>query len=356
VLTKVWPAELGTGSDRLRLETLRRLGGAEEIVGRHLEGVLDRFTESEKEVCSSMFEFLVTPGGTKIAHTASDLADFANVDQNLLEPTLEKLSASQTRILCTVASMEAETPMRYEIYHDSLAHAILEWRKSYVAKKDREKQESIRAAEAERQNKELEQAHALAAAQHGRAETQARSKKRLQWMLAVLGVFFILVVLAAVYAWNQRRTADQNAARAQYSEQLAHDSELKAQQASAALANAAASLATAAGAKDEAAKWSKLAAEAQVQARTLEAKGATALDRLTEAQRTITELNQQLAEANSDNNKLRLARRNVLANRSRPAQRPAIRSTGPLFRASSGNRWLKRRTGLRASATSESGA
>src|SRR5262249_15490698 len=154
-----------SGSHQLRLETLNKLGGAKEIVGKHLEGVLDRFTEGEKEVCSRMFEFLVTPGGAKIAHTVSDLADFAEADQNLLQPILEKLSGADTRILSPVASMEAETPMRYEIYHDSLAHAILEWRKSYVARREREEQERVRSEEAARQKKELDHATALAAAQ-----------------------------------------------------------------------------------------------------------------------------------------------------------------------------------------------
>src|SRR5207247_6777894 len=90
--------ELSSGSRQLRVATLQRLGGAEEIVGKHLEGVLGQLTDREKEVCSHIFKFLVTPGGTKIAHTASDLADFAKVPQDLLEPILWKLSGSETRI------------------------------------------------------------------------------------------------------------------------------------------------------------------------------------------------------------------------------------------------------------------
>jgi len=69
VLTKVWSEELGSGSRQLRAATLERLGGAEEIVGKHLEGVLGQLTDREKEICSHIFKFLVTPGGTKIAHS-----------------------------------------------------------------------------------------------------------------------------------------------------------------------------------------------------------------------------------------------------------------------------------------------
>src|SRR5438132_1239353 len=185
VLTKVWSEELGSGSRQLRVVTLERLGGAEEIVGKHLEGVLGQLTDREKEICSHIFKFLVTPGGTKIAHTASDLADFAKVPEDLLEPILWKLSGSETRILSPVPSVAAERPMRYEIYHDSLAHAILDWRKSHVARMEREEQERIRAAEAVRM-------------------------KRLQWMLATLILCLLFVVSAAGYAWNQRRVAIEN--------------------------------------------------------------------------------------------------------------------------------------------------
>ena len=137
VLKKVWHEELGNNSDVLRADTLDRLGGAEEIVGKHLESVLGELTEPEREICSRMFQFLVTPGGTKIAHTADDLADFAKMEVSVLSPILQKLSGSKNLILSPVASV-AEGPIRYEIYHDSLAHAILEWRKKYVEQQEKE--------------------------------------------------------------------------------------------------------------------------------------------------------------------------------------------------------------------------
>ncbi|HYR89540.1 MAG TPA: PASTA domain-containing protein [Terriglobia bacterium] len=307
VLTKVWNEELGSGSCRLRAATLERLGGAEEIVGKHLEGVLELLTESEKEICSRMFQFLVTPGGTKIAHTSSDLADFAKVPQELLEPILGKLSGSETRILSTVSSMAAEGPMRYEIYHDSLAHAILDWRKSYVARKEREEQERIRAAEAERQNRELEQARALATAQRERAEAQVRSTKRLQWMLGTLALFLLFVVLAASYAWNQRRIAMENEQLAKANEQRAQQNALEAQEAQAEAARAGEALAKSFGAKEEAERWSRLAVEAQAQVRNLEAKGVYESDKVALVQRAKRKLDEELAQARAENAQLKRA-------------------------------------------------
>jgi hypothetical protein len=197
--------------------------------------------------------------------------------------------------------------MRYEIYHDSLAHAILDWRKSYVAKKEREEQERIRAAEAARQNKELEQAHALAIAQQERAKAQARSTKRLQSMLAILALFLVLVVLAAGYAWNQRRIAIENEQLAQANEQRAQQSALDAQEARTQAATAAEALAKSFGTKEEAEKWSRLAAEAQAQVRRLEEKGVHESDTVTQAQRVIKKLNEQLSQALSENGRLRTA-------------------------------------------------
>jgi hypothetical protein len=82
VLKRVWAEEVGKDSSVLRADTLTDLGGADQIVGTHLETVLSGLDDNEKEICARMFRYMVTPGGTKIAHTVTDLAEFAKVSED----------------------------------------------------------------------------------------------------------------------------------------------------------------------------------------------------------------------------------------------------------------------------------
>jgi hypothetical protein len=231
VLKRVWAEEVGKDSSVLRADTLTDLGGADQIVGTHLETVLSGLDDNEKEICARMFRYMVTPGGTKIAHTVTDLAEFAKVSEDNVTGVLRKLSEPATRIVSAVASVGADGPLRYEIYHDSLAHAILEWCKIHIAKKEQEEKERAYAFEAERQRKEVAQAQDLATAQRERAEEHARSAKRLGVMVGALVVLLGFLAVASVTAVNQSRKARQNAKRATVSEQLAAQSEAAAESA-----------------------------------------------------------------------------------------------------------------------------
>ncbi len=132
VMQRLWNAEHDAESRTLRLTTLDELGGAEEIVRDHLELALGSLTAEQREVAASVFNHLVTPSGTKIAHADSDLARYARVDLEELRPILSVLTAE--RILRPVAP-NGGSP-RYEIYHDVLGEAVLAWRIEY--EKDRE--------------------------------------------------------------------------------------------------------------------------------------------------------------------------------------------------------------------------
>ena len=66
-----------------------------------------------------MFNQLVTPSGTKIAQSAADLARYAETDVESIEPVL--LDLEKARIL-------RQDGTRYEIFHDVLAGAVLQWR------------------------------------------------------------------------------------------------------------------------------------------------------------------------------------------------------------------------------------
>jgi WD40 repeat protein len=120
VLERLWEEERAAGSQALQLSTLRALGGAETIVREHLERALDVLDAHEKDVAASMFDHLVTPSGTKVAHRVSDLAEYASVPGESLLPVL--MTLSRERIIRTVDGSD-----RYEIFHDVLGESIRAW-------------------------------------------------------------------------------------------------------------------------------------------------------------------------------------------------------------------------------------
>ncbi len=107
VLTRLWeetypptPPSLagkGAGGLGLRLETLNRLGGAEKIVRTHLDTVMNKLRAPEQEICSTFFDRLVTPSGTKIAQSANDLVTYAARPAAQVTPVLMKFSTMCSR-------------------------------------------------------------------------------------------------------------------------------------------------------------------------------------------------------------------------------------------------------------------
>jgi hypothetical protein len=144
VMTRLWEEEKRAGLPTLRLETLNRLGGAEQIVKRHLDAALRGLPPREQEAAAGVFHHLVTPGGTKIAHTVPDLAEYAELAERQVAPVLDKLSGAEVRILRPVPGG------RYEIFHDVLAAAVLDWRARYVQAQERAEAEEQLARERRR--------------------------------------------------------------------------------------------------------------------------------------------------------------------------------------------------------------
>jgi pSer/pThr/pTyr-binding forkhead associated (FHA) protein len=137
VMTRLWDEEMRSESDILRLETLKRLGRPERIVRTHLDGVMSALLHAEQESAAHLFHYLVTPSGTKIAHTVPDLADYGELSQDQIKPILDKLAGAEIRILRTVGPSPNQPGVeRYEIFHDVLAPAILDWRTRYLDKKN----------------------------------------------------------------------------------------------------------------------------------------------------------------------------------------------------------------------------
>ncbi|HET9673823.1 MAG TPA: hypothetical protein VFP31_03370 [Gaiellaceae bacterium] len=204
VLQRVWEEERADGSTVLRLETLERLGGANEVVRSHLERALAELDPEEKDVAADVFQHLVTPSGTKIAHGLHDLAEYAHVDEDELEPIVSRLV--HERILRPVAKpanggTSAEPPP-IEIFHDVLGEAVLAWRGSY---------ESDRRVA------------------HERAESDRRHRR----VLAILVIaFFALGAMTALaaYALDQRNEAKQQAAYAEQQTAIAKKAQQESEQ------------------------------------------------------------------------------------------------------------------------------
>jgi WD40 repeat protein len=174
----------------LRLETLKRLGGAQKIVRTHLDEAMSELKPDEQDAAATIFRQLVTPSGTKIAHTVPDLADYARLPQDELTPVLEHLSGGDVRILRPVAPPPGQLDGgRYEIFHDVLAPAILDWRARYTEAKAREQAER-EAAEAR--------------------EQAQRERRRARIFRAVAIVAFACAILAAIlgtFNYWQKQTA-----------------------------------------------------------------------------------------------------------------------------------------------------
>jgi WD40 repeat protein len=176
VMRRLWDAEREDGSRTLRRETLTRLGGAEQIVREHVELALASLTPSEKDIAARLFDHLVTPSGTKIAHEAGDLAQYAASPVAEVLPVLTKLG--DERIVRSLAANDAHGS-RYEIFHDVLAEPVLAWKGRHE------------------QTRALEHANALARRKH----------RRLTVIAAAAMVALVVLAGLTVFAFTQQSTA-----------------------------------------------------------------------------------------------------------------------------------------------------
>ncbi len=171
---------LASGSPRSR-----ELGGAARIVEEHLERAMSMLSPEEQDAAAAMYNHLVTPSGTKIAHRAGDLARYASVDEAQAGTVLDRLA--RERIVR--AGEDGAAGPRYEIFHDVLADAVLAWRTRHEA--DRRLEEERREG--------------------------ARRHRRLLALAG--GALVVVAVLAGVaaYALSQRGSAQDNAREAEAS-------------------------------------------------------------------------------------------------------------------------------------------
>ncbi|MGR6963467.1 nSTAND1 domain-containing NTPase [Geodermatophilus sp. URMC 61] len=205
VLTRLWEEERARGSTVLRRDTLTELGGAQTIVQSHLDAVMAGLSPQQVQVAAAVFHHLITASGSKTALTAEDLADWADLSSDRVQDLLEALSSGPKRILRPVPPATGVAgPPRYEIFHDVMGAAILDWRRRYVAKEQQ--------AAAKR---EIEQARA--------AERNARHRlHRARLVAATMALLLVAVGVASVAAWRYAVNANKASALAAARELGAH--------------------------------------------------------------------------------------------------------------------------------------
>jgi WD40 repeat protein len=185
VLERLWRATVAAGAHTLDLARLEALGGAQQIVENHLLEALGKLTPGEQDAAADLFRYLVTRSKTKIAHPATDLADWTGRPEPEVTAVLEKLCRGESgRILRSVSPPAGETAVSYELFHDVLAEPILEWRKGY---------EQLREQEAE-------------------AQRQRAIRRRLIRIGAVL--LALVAGFAGLTAWALKKSSDATRATA----------------------------------------------------------------------------------------------------------------------------------------------
>lgn len=125
----------------LRSQTLTDLRGAKHIVQTHLDTIMQGLPKQERDLGAKIFNHLVTPSGTKIAQTVPDLAHYVELSpakEAQLAKMMEWLSSGDKRIFRVLPppAHQKDSP-RYEVFHDVLAQAILDWRRRHSERQRR---------------------------------------------------------------------------------------------------------------------------------------------------------------------------------------------------------------------------
>ena len=218
VLTRLWDEERQASSNVLRLETFEKLGRAANIVRTHLDTVMARLNDAERDEAADILRYMVTPSGTKIAQETSALASWSELPEAKVQAILDRLGAPDMRILRTVQA--PEQPVRYEVFHDVLARAILDWRSRYVAHQEQEK---IRQEEQSRMAEEQEES------ERRREKEKSRLMRRA---LIVMSALLLVVIGVMVFAlWQRHRLieAQQKAKKSDEDLATAKSNELQAE-------------------------------------------------------------------------------------------------------------------------------
>jgi WD40 repeat protein len=204
VMSALWERERVQGSSVLRLQTLEELGGAEAIVRSHLNEAMSALSDEEREAAVDVFNHLVTPSGTKIAHAVADLTDYSRGESRHVRGLVSKLSSGEHRILRPVPPAPGDVRPRVEIFHDVLAAAILSWRSGQQAVR----LEAQRRAAEDRANRE---------------RRRARTFRALAVLSSVLLGLAIVGVVIALIETSHAHTAQRQSLSSQLAAQAGSD-------------------------------------------------------------------------------------------------------------------------------------
>jgi CHASE2 domain-containing sensor protein len=147
VMLRLWEEDVTTHKATIRLSTLRRLGGAGEIVRGHLDRTMDMLSANERAAAADAFRYLVTPSGAKVRYLAEDLATYTGRPAIEVEALLERLSASDMRVLRpTPWSSDHDARPAYELFHDMLAEGVRAWRARFIVERLERRARRLRTA------------------------------------------------------------------------------------------------------------------------------------------------------------------------------------------------------------------
>jgi WD40 repeat protein len=220
VMERLWETEdLDKVPPMLRRTTLENLGGVEQIVITRGRDAIDKLPAQEQRTMSAIFDRLVTPSGAKIAHTLDDLAQWADEKPAVLRRILEKLCTGELRILRPIPPLPGTRGgPRYELFHDVLANAILDWKASYeheeqqkrlsqkLAKEAAERKRAEEQARREQENAQRADDNARAAAENAlRAERNAIRARRLSIVACAAATIAVGLLVTGMFLWQETR-------------------------------------------------------------------------------------------------------------------------------------------------------
>lgn len=206
VMERLWEECARDAKRTLSLQKYISLGRADGVVRTHLDKALSDFNDAERDIAARVFQDLVTPSGSKIAHWLDDLANWAKRPADRVGLVLEKLCRSELRILRNVRPADQRDRARYEIFHDVIAGAILEWQQKYYQGR---RDEATRMLSKRRADREL-----AAAARESAAKLEQEKIRRIKQSRIYLFTALVAALLLAGFTainWKKAENAEADA-------------------------------------------------------------------------------------------------------------------------------------------------
>jgi hypothetical protein len=222
VMTRLWEKEREEGSRVLRLDTLKRLEGLQNIIQVYLGEALNQLSLAQRRIAARSFDYLVTASGTKVAYMESDLATRLKSNYDIAPGDLREvlISLHKSRILRAVEPpLDRQDESRYEVFHDVLALAILKWQEQYFANTKAAEKAAEELAKAEQGRIEAEQKRIADEEKRReqeeklRFEEKARTRKNAIRLLILLLLIMGGITSFALYQWGQATYQQQQATK-----------------------------------------------------------------------------------------------------------------------------------------------